>query len=134
MRHAIEAAYAQHVAANTPFDVSYIAGEEPGTSYYGYDSASSTYWAVVTFVPSSTAVQRYHELPPNSSINLAFQDPPVILSRSSAGAWRYVMNGGGGVCSPPLPEALLQVWALPRDTNVYPPGADDCRHLPPPSG
>lgn len=120
VRRAIEQAYSGYVAGKIPFNIGYIAGEAPRTVYYGYYAPTATYWAFAELMPSQAAIDRYHQLPPNSVLNplIFFQDGPYIFARPAGGQWHFVTDTGGALCSPPLPEKLLVVWSIsPADSS-----------------
>lgn len=103
VRRAIERAYANYVATKIPFHIGYIAGEARRTVYYGYYTPTATYWVFAVLMPSQAAIDRYHQLPPDSDLNplIFFQDGPFIFSRPAGGQWHFVTDTGGAICSPP---------------------------------
>ncbi len=84
-----------------------IAGTEPGSVYYAYDPSTSTYWALASFVPTSTASQQ---------TEVALQDGGGmgIFSRKGDSAWTMLSTGFVPFCASKtaLPSAVISLWNL----------------------
>jgi hypothetical protein len=93
-------------------------GLQPGTAYYGYEVASSTYWAGAGLLPSSKSMQAqvvvqddgayliFHRPPGRSWVvqEVGYQDIPGVCARthvslpaSIASVWHWM----SGTCHPP---------------------------------
>jgi len=87
-----------------------IAGADPtpGTTYYAYDAATDTYWALASFTPSSTASQ---------NVQVGFQDGGAqgMFKKVGAGAWQVQQGAIPAWCAEskffPLP--VMAVWLMP---------------------
>lgn len=94
-------------AANTPgfaaIPASAVAGITPGTLYYAFDPATSTYWAVATFSATEAASQTMEFV--------GFQDGgnQAVFARSSAGTWLVTSVGP---CMAGLPADVAAAWGL----------------------
>jgi hypothetical protein len=110
-------------AAYKHIPLSDIAGAEPGTIYYGYVPATSTYWARVSFVPASTAPL---------AVQVSFQDGggDVIFSLRPGHAWTAVISVGVPFCSgllhAPVPSSILAVWQLCQPGSTRPSTPQRC--------
>lgn len=82
-----------------------------GTTYYAYDSATSTYWAGAGLVPS----------PSSYSAQVANQDDGsyLLYSQPAGGAWTAVADGLGGIGGTPcpaVPAAVVAAWGWTAGT------------------
>lgn len=99
-------------AANTPgfaaIPPSAVAGITPGTLYYAFDPAASTYWAVATFSATEAASQTLEFV--------GFQDggSQAVFTRSSGGPW---LVKSVGPCMAGLPVGVAAMWGLTASAN-----------------
>jgi len=83
-------------------------GPTPGSTYYAYDPATNTYWALASFEPSSAASQ---------SVLVGFQDGGSMgmFRKTGAGSWQVELGGIPAWCAEsqffPLP--VLAAWSMP---------------------
>jgi hypothetical protein len=81
-------------------------GLVPGQTFYGYNPASSTYWAGAGLVPSSSS----------QAAQVSVQDDGsyLLFTRSAGASWSAVNVGLAGVagatCPLTVPAAILSVW------------------------
>lgn len=95
--------------------VAEVEGTYPGSVYYAYDSATSTYWAVASFVPAAADTP---------SVKNTFQDAGSngIFSRSAGGAWRFRGSGAPILCveERDVPAAVLDAWSVAASSPSCP--------------
>jgi hypothetical protein len=85
-----------------------VAGFVPGGVYYAYDHATSTYWALASFVPSRTAPMK---------VLVSFQDggDTGLFIKAGPGGWQVQRGAEPVYCVEVkfFPRAVLKAWALP---------------------
>lgn len=93
-------------AAMNNLPASAYTGLVPGTTYYAYDTVTSTYWAGAGLVPSPSSTQAQVSVQDNGGY--------IIFSRPSNGAWTAHPVGLSGIsgttCPVSVPAAVLAVW------------------------
>jgi hypothetical protein len=84
-----------------------IAGTDPGTVYYGYVPSTSTYWALASFLPTSSASQQ-------TLVGLQDGGRTGIFTRRSGGPWTMISAGSEPFCPSrtAIPPAVRTVWGL----------------------
>jgi hypothetical protein len=100
----LQAAYVAYMN----FPPSDIAGTAPNGVYYAYDPATGTYWAMATFMPSTTASE-------NTIVDMQDGGNTGMFTRTSEGAWQVVREGvppGCGILQF-YPTTVITAWALP---------------------
>jgi hypothetical protein len=90
-----------------------VVGPLAGTVYYAYDPPTSTYWAMATFGPSSTASQK---------TLVAMQDGgnQGLYKMASGASWSAQPGGVPPYCAeaPYFPAAVLQVWGIAKPASL----------------
>lgn len=98
---------------------SYIAGTRSNSVYDAFDPATDTYWAMATFVATTTA-------PQNVTVN--FQDGGDIgfFTRVGSGTWKVQLGGEPAECTELrfYPQAVLTAWSPPTSPPTTPAGAN----------
>jgi hypothetical protein len=102
----LAAAFVATAYPNTPAaDLGYPV-EVPGTTYYAFDPATDTWWAMATFEPTAPY-----------TIQSAYPDGTSVVTfrKVGAGIWQAGMAGTPLVCGEidRFPPAVLQTWGLP---------------------
>jgi hypothetical protein len=102
----LAAAFVATAYPNTPAaDLGYPV-EVPGTTYYAFDPATDTWWAMATFEPTAPY-----------TIQSAYTDGSTVVTFKEVGAsgWQAGMAGTPLVCGEinRFPAAVLQTWGLP---------------------
>ena len=83
-----------------------IAGTVAGSVYYAYVPATDTYWAVASFVPTSTAAEQ-------TLVNLQDGGDMGVFTRVGTGAWQMRSNGGIPFpCPGLLPADVSSLWGM----------------------
>jgi hypothetical protein len=108
MRGELSAAYEAHMQ----IPASDVGGFIPGTTtYYAYDRATNTYWALAQFRPSASAPLK---------VEVSFQDNGDVgmFRRAGLGPWQ---THGAGVplgCAEVkfFAQPVLRAWSLPTST------------------
>jgi hypothetical protein len=84
-----------------------IAGSTPKSVYYGYDPATSTYWAEGDYLPKSSVPL---------AVQVAFQDGAStgFFKRTGSGGWQVTVGHEPDNCGERLfyPAAVLSAWGL----------------------
>jgi hypothetical protein len=92
-------------------------GLVPGQTYYGYDPATSTYWAGAGLVPSSSSMP--------AQVSVQDDGSYLLFSRPAGSSWSAVNVGLAGVsgatCPLTVPAGILTVWHWKAGT-CRPPG------------
>jgi hypothetical protein len=92
----------------------------PGSVYYAYDPATSTYWAQASFEATG-------KVPLN--VQVSFQDGGNIgrFKRVAGGAWQVGTGGIPEVCYALayFPQPVLATWAMPTSDPAACPRATD---------
>ena len=84
-----------------------IAGTAPGTVYYAYVPSTGTYWALASFLPTSTASQQ-------TEVGLQDGGGMGIFTKHAGGTWTMVATGSFPFCPSQtvIPSAVRTVWGL----------------------
>jgi hypothetical protein len=84
-----------------------VSGTVPNSVYYAYDPASKTYWAMASFMPSSTASQQ---------ILVGFQDGgnTGLYKMATGGSWAVSQSGVPPYCAEQryFPQPVLAAWGM----------------------
>jgi hypothetical protein len=101
VKSALTATYVAH--NNLPADE--VAGTAPNSVYYGFLPSTNTYWAIASFVPTSTA---------STQTQVSMQDDGCcgVFSMPSGGSWTYVAPFLGTPCPGQVPAQLSDLWHL----------------------
>jgi len=101
------------VAAVKNIPPSDIASSRPGSTYYAYDPATGTYWAMSTYTPASG-------VPLN--VQVSFQDGGAtgLFKKTSSGTWQATTGGLPNICAELkfFPKAVLAAWSLPTTPDA----------------
>jgi hypothetical protein len=95
-----------------------VVGPYPGDTYYAYDPATDTYWAMSTFEESSSA-------PPSVIALCQEYGQTALFEKAAAGSWQVErISASGSYClvAQFFPPAVLTAWALP----TTPPAGQTC--------
>jgi hypothetical protein len=84
-----------------------IAGTQPGSVYFAFVSSTNTYWALASFLPTSTASLQ-------TDVSLQDGGGMGIFSEQTGGAWKMVAQGVEPFCpsKTAIPLAVQKVWGL----------------------
>jgi hypothetical protein len=84
-----------------------ISGTDPGFVYYGYVPSTDTYWALVSFLPTSTASQQTLD-------GLLDGGRTGVFSKKSGGSWTMLSDASVPFCPShtAIPAEILSVWGL----------------------
>ena len=84
-----------------------IAGTDPGTVYFAYVPSTGTYWALASFLPTSSASQQ-------TLVGLQDGGRTGIFTRASGGSWTMVSVGSAPFCPSrtAIPEPVRAAWGL----------------------
>ncbi|HEX3825026.1 MAG TPA: hypothetical protein VHV79_11240 [Mycobacteriales bacterium] len=92
-------------------------GLVPGQTYYGYNPATSTYWAGGGLVPSPSSMP--------AQVSVQDDGSYLLFSRAAGGKWSAVNVGLAGVagatCPMAVPAGILAVWHW-KPGSCRPPG------------
>lgn len=101
VKSSLTAAYVAH--SGLPADE--VQGTAPGSVYYAYLPSTQTYWAIASFVPSSTASQQ---------TQVAMQDDGCcgIFTMTSGGSWTFQSGFLGTPCAGQVPAEIFSLWGL----------------------
>jgi hypothetical protein len=101
------------------FPSSDIAGTAHNSVYYAYETATGTYWAMATFVASSTVSQ-------STSVSMQDGGSRAFFTKTADGAWQVQRGsqGSGEVCAEIkfFPAAVLTAWVI----STTPPAGTSC--------
>ena len=88
-----------------------ITGTDPGTVYYAFVPATHTYWALASFLPSSSASQQ-------TLVGLQDGGRTGIFTRQPGGSWTVVATGSVPFCPSQtvIPATVRAVWGLTDPT------------------
>jgi hypothetical protein len=107
----LAAAFVATAYPNTPASALGYPVEVPGSTYYAFDPATDTWWAMATFEPTAPY-----------SIQTAYTDGWNIVTfrKVGAGTWQAGMTGTPVVCGEinRFPPAVLQTWGLPTSSPL----------------
>ena len=84
-----------------------IAGTEAGAVYYAYVPSTGTYWALASFLPSSTASQ-------DTLVGLQDGGRTGIFTKPTGGSWTMIAMGFVPFCPTrtAIPPEVRTVWGL----------------------
>lgn len=89
------------------FNASDISGTTPNSVYYAYDPSTQTYWAMASFMPSSTASQQ---------VLVGMQDggETGLYKMTAGGSWSIALNGEPPYCGEMryFPQPVLAAWNM----------------------
>jgi hypothetical protein len=84
-----------------------IEGTQPGTAYYAFVPSTGTYWALVSFLPSSSA---------SLQTDVSLQDGGAmgIFDEQPGEGWKMLAQGVVPFCPSrtTIPSAVLTLWGL----------------------
>jgi hypothetical protein len=105
----LTAVYVAH--NNLPADQ--VAGTAPGSVYYAYLPSTQTYWAIASFVPTSTSSQQ---------TQVSMQDDGCcgIFTQTAGGSWTFVSGYLGSPCTGQIPAELMTLWNLTSPGDCTP--------------
>jgi hypothetical protein len=90
-----------------------VAGSRPGSTYYAYDPATATYWAMAAYDPASSVPLQ---------VNVSFQDGGAqgLFKKTGSAPWRVSNGGLPAVCAELkfFPPAVLTAWSLPTKSSA----------------
>ena len=84
-----------------------IAGTQPGTTYYAYVPSTGTYWALASFLPTSSASLQ-------TDVSLQDGGSMGIFDEQSGKGWKMLAQGVEPFCPSrtAIPSSVLTVWGL----------------------
>lgn len=89
-----------------------VAGTVPGEVFYGYDLATSTYFATASFQPSQKLLKRA-KTPAGQSLLAQFQDNEYVFSLTAGSGWTLLGVLTTGNCPGQwVPKPVLEVWGM----------------------
>jgi hypothetical protein len=101
------------------FSSSDIAGTVHDSVYYAHDTATGTYWAKASFLPSSAASQ-------TTEVSMQDGGSGAFFTKTADGAWQVQRGsqGSGEACAEIkfFPAAVLKTWAI----SATPPAGSSC--------
>jgi hypothetical protein len=89
------------------FPSSDIAGNVHNSVYYAYDTTTGTYWAMASFLASSTVSQ-------TTAVSMQDGGSEGLFTKTADGAWQVQRGGEPELCEVIkfFPAAVLNAWAI----------------------
>jgi hypothetical protein len=84
-----------------------IAGTRPGTTYYAFVPSTGTYWALASFLPTSSASLQ-------TDVSLQDGGSMGIFDEQSGEGWKMLAQGVEPFCPSrtAIPSVVLTLWGL----------------------